>query len=174
MALTILGPGAFPAGTILQTQKTVVTATNTTTLTTNTVVDITDLSVNITPKFSNSIIFLTGQVFGEPSLNGPHNMMFLFRRGTTDLKGTVASSRTVGIVAPFLSYYDIDQASTPDSVVLHFHDEPSSTSQLTYKVAAITSVSSNPVWHLNKTVTDTDSAAYERGLSFIMAQEIKV
>ena len=77
---------SLPAGSIIQTQKTVVTSTNTTTMTSNTVVEVTGLSVNITPQFSNSIIYLTGQVVGEPSGNGPHNMTFMFRRGSTDLK----------------------------------------------------------------------------------------
>ena len=166
--------GTGLSGKILQTQKTVITATNTTTMTSNTVVDVTDLSVNITPKFSNSIIFLTGQVVGEPSANGPHNMTFMFRRGSTDLKGPVASNRNVGIMFPAMSYYSTDFASTPDSAVYFFHDTPSSTSELTYKIAVQTSVAGNPVWHLNKTVTDTDNGAYERGVSFIMAQEIAV
>lgn len=166
--------GSGLSGKILQTQKTVVTTTNTTTMTTETVVDVTGLSVNITPKFSNSIIFLTGQVVGEPSANGPHNMTFMFRRGTTALKGTVAGNRNVGIMFPSMSYYDVDQGSTPDSAVYFFHDTPSSTSELTYKIAVQASMAGNAVWHLNKTVTDTDSSAYERGVSFIMAQEIAV
>tara|TARA_A100001388_G_scaffold168500_1_gene125900 strand:+ start:327 stop:887 length:561 start_codon:yes stop_codon:yes gene_type:complete len=169
-----IAASTLPAGSIIQTQKTVVTSTNTTTMTSNTVVEVTGLSVNITPQFSNSIIYLTGQVVGEPSANGPHNMTFMFRRGSTDLKGPVASNRNVGIMFPSLSYYSTDQASTPDSAVYFFHDTPSSTSELTYKIAVQTSVAGDPVWHLNKTVSDTDNSAYERGVSFIMAQEIKV
>ena len=169
-----IAASSLPAGSIIQTQKTVVTSTNTTTMTSNTVVEVTGLSVNITPQFSNSIIYLTGQVVGEPSANGPHNMTFMFRRGSTDLKGPVASNRNVGIMFPSLSYYSTDFASTPDSAVYFFHDTPSSTSELTYKIAVQTSVAGNPVWHLNKTVSDTDNSAYERGVSFIMAQEIKV
>ena len=174
MALTILGPGAFPAGTILQTQKTVVTSTDTVTMTLNTVVDMTGLSVNLTPKFSNSIIYLTGQVFGETSVNGPHNVTFMFRRDSTDLKGTVAGDRNVGILTPFMSFYNTDHASTPESVFYAFHDEPNTTSQVTYKIAVRSGIGSGGVWHLNKTVTDSDGGAYERGMSFIMAQEIKV
>ena len=164
--------GTGLSGKILQTQKTVVTTTNTTTMTSYTVVDVTGLSVNITPKFSDSTILLTGQVVGEPSANGPHNMTFMFRRGSTDLKGPVASNRNVGIMFPSLSYYSTDFASTPDSAVYFYHDTPSSTSELTYKIAVQAGVAGNPLWHLNKTVTDSDNGAYERGVSFIMAQEI--
>tara|TARA_R100000700_G_C3090805_1_gene92250 strand:+ start:191 stop:622 length:432 start_codon:yes stop_codon:yes gene_type:complete len=138
------------------------------------VVDMTGLSVNITPKFSNSIIFLTGQVFGEVSANGAHNVNFMFRRGSTDLKAPVAGNRNVGIMAPSMSFYHTDYASTPETVFYAHHDEPNSTSQITYKIAVQSGISTNAVWHLNKTATDTDNSAFERGISFIMAQEIKV
>ena len=59
MALTILGPGAFPAGTILQTQKTVVTTPFFVSLGSDQDTTVTGLTVNITPNFSNSIILLT-------------------------------------------------------------------------------------------------------------------
>ena len=50
IATTKLGTGA-----IIQTQKTVVSTTDTITMTNYQVVDMTGLSVNITPQFSNSI-----------------------------------------------------------------------------------------------------------------------
>ena len=168
-----LAASGMPSGSVIQTQKTVITSTDTITMTANTVVDMTGLSVNLTPQFSNSIIYLTGQVFGETSTNGPHNVTFMFRRDSTDLKGTVAGSRNVGILTPFMSFYNTDHASTPESVFYAYHDEPISTSQITYKIAVRSGIGGGGVWHLNKTVTDSDGGAYERGMSFIMAQEIK-
>ena len=74
-----------------------------------------------------------------------HNMTFMFRRGSTDLKGTVASNRNVGIMFPSLSYYSTDFACTP-WIHAELYDlflstcTPSSTSELTYKIAVQTSV----------------------------------
>ena len=76
MALTKLGPGAFPAGTILQTQRTKVESAFTISLGTDTYTTVTGMTVNITPSFSNSIILLTAQIMGEHT--HPHNMIFTF------------------------------------------------------------------------------------------------
>ena len=65
MALTRLGHGAYPSGAVLQVQRTRLTSVNTQALAQNTVVAITGMSVNITPKFSNSLIRLDAHFFGE-------------------------------------------------------------------------------------------------------------
>lgn len=171
MALTILGPGAFPAGTILQTQKTVITTPFTIALGQSTDTTVTGMTVNITPSFSNSIILLTGQIMGEHT--HPHNMMFTFFRDSTKLGQPADGSRNVGIT-PFPNTYHNDAASTPEFVNFQHHDTPSTTSQVTYKITGNTNQSSSTTLFVNRTISDTDNSAYERGMSFIMAQEIKV
>jgi hypothetical protein len=171
MALTKLGPGAFPAGTILQTQKTKVESAFTIVLGQNTYTTVTGMTVNITPSFSNSIILLTAQIMGEHT--HPHNMIFTFFRDSTRLGHADASNRTVGI-APFPISKDGNASSTPEFVYFSHHDEPSSTSQITYAVKGFTPEASSTTLFVNRTIDDTDNVSYERGTSFIMAQEIKV
>ena len=60
MALTKLGAGAYRSGSIIQTQYTQFTGTNTISVSQNTQTILTDLTVNITPNFSNSIIHISG------------------------------------------------------------------------------------------------------------------
>ena len=173
MALTILGPGAFPAGTILQTQKTVVTTPFFVSLGSDQDTTVTGLTVNITPNFSNSIILLTGQYTGE--FSHPHNLVFTFFRDTTKLGQPTRGSRNVGIMTAFKSHDDSnDNDSTPDSTFYQHHDTPNTTSQITYKISARTSADSGTSLFVNRTLDDSDNNAHESGMSFIMAQEIKV
>ena len=66
MSLIKLGHGAYASGSVLQVQRTRLTSVNTQMhFTQNTMTAITGLSVNITPKFSNSLIRLDGHFFGE-------------------------------------------------------------------------------------------------------------
>ena len=173
MALTILGLGAFPAGTILQTQKTVVTTPFFVSLGSDQDTTVTGLTVNITPNFSNSIILLTGQYTGE--FSHPHNLVFTFFRDTTKLGQPTRGSRNVGIMTAFNSFDGgNDDSSTPDSCFFQHHDTPNTTSQITYKISARTSADSGTSLFVNRTLDDSDNNAHESGMSFIMAQEIKV
>ena len=171
MALTKLGPGAFPAGTILQTQRTKVESAFTIALGTDTYTTVTGMTVNITPSFSNSIILLTAQIMGEHT--HPHNMIFTFFRDSTRLGHVDAGNRTVGI-APFPITFNDNANATPEFIYFSHHDEPSSTSQITYTVKGFTPESSSSTLFVNRTIGDTDYVSFERGTSFIMAQEIKV
>lgn len=181
MALTKLnfsgsGQGALalsgmPSGSIIQTVKTVITTPFTIALGTNTDTTVTGMTLNITPNFSNSIILLTGQVMGEHT--HPHNLMYTFFRDSTKLGQPADGTRNVGI-APFPHTYQGDAATTPEFVYFSHHDEPSSTSQITYKITGNTSATSSTTLFVNRTITDSNADSMERGMSFIMAQEIKV
>tara|TARA_A100001388_G_scaffold140751_1_gene104347 strand:+ start:690 stop:1268 length:579 start_codon:yes stop_codon:yes gene_type:complete len=166
IATTKLGTGA-----IIQTQKTVITTPFTIALSTNTDTTVTGMTVNITPSFSNSIILLTGQIMGEHT--HPHNLMFTFFRDSTKLGQPAGGNRNVGI-APFPNTYHSDAASTSEFVNFQHHDTPSTTSQITYKITGNTSATSSTTLFVNKTITDSNADSMERGMSFIMAQEIKV
>ena len=65
MPLTTLGHGAMASGSVLQVQRTRITALNTQALTQNTMTAVSGMSVNITPKFSSSLIRLDCHFFGE-------------------------------------------------------------------------------------------------------------
>ena len=74
---------------------------------------------------------------------------------------------------PGVGYYASDNDSTPEAVNMLYYDSPNSTSAITYAVSFQCS-QSNAIVYLNRTKTDSNSGGYERGVSIITAQEIKV
>lgn len=164
----------MPQGGIIQHQYTMFTGTNTITITTETDVVITDLTVDITPQSTDSVIKLEGQLNGEWSNYGAsYNSAAFFFRDSTKLGHPNAGNRTAGVGSFFTSYHTSDAASTPEgTAVFMYYDQPNTTNTITYKVGIRTGAGANPVYHLNKTVTDTDDSAYERYISLISATEI--
>ena len=106
---------AMPTGSVLQVQRTRLTSVNTQALTQNTVTAITGLSVNITPKFSNSLIRLDAHFFGElgSELNTFNNMIS-FMRDTTELHETAVGNRNYGYGTLTRTYAADDAGSTPE------------------------------------------------------------
>jgi len=174
MALTKLGAGAYRSGSIIQTQYTQFTGVNTYSVTADTPVTLTDLTVNITPNFTNSIIFLQAHIFCEFGADASNawNHMFYFLRDSTKLAQAAAGNRNVGISTATRTYSANDSGSTPEVARFDYFDSPSSTSQITYKVA-LHCAHSNETFTLNSvTSSGSDGDEYERGISCIIAQEI--
>ncbi len=131
---------------------------------------ISNFTVNITPKSSSSIIKLEAQLMHE-SENESFNTIFFFYRDSTKLAHTEgAGSRRVGIASPTLSYFSSDNSSTPEMLHMGYFDTPSSTSAIAYKLGINTEGTHN--LFINRTLSDSDSNGYERGVSFISATEI--
>lgn len=164
----------IPSGGIIQVQRTQFTGTNDISLTAVTNETLTDLTVNITPTSTSSIIKLDAQVFGEffSDLTNAWNHIFFFYRDTTKLGQAAAGNRLVGVSMITQSYSDSgnNADTTPESGTFTFFDSPASTSQITYKVGVITRT--NCTLYLNRTEDDTDQNYNERGISFISATEI--
>jgi len=158
-------------GHVLQVKYFQLTTTQTETISSaNTDQAISNFTVNITPKSSSSIIKLEAQLVHE-SANAPYNTMFFFFRDSTKLAHTEsAGSRRVGIASPTLSYFAADNSSTPEMLHMGYFDTPSSTSAIAYKLGINAEATNN--LFINRTVSDTDSNGYERGVSFISATEI--
>jgi len=158
-------------GAVLQVQYTQYTSTNQQSMSANTDTTITELSVNITPKSTSSIIKLDAHIFHEWSgTNTTYESAWFFYRDSTKLAAPAAGNRSTGISASALSIEQIDAGSTPETVYYTYFDAPNTTSQITYKVGVRNHHASTV--HLNKTVTDNDTTQYERGISFISATEI--
>ena len=162
----------MPQGGIIQVQYTQFTSTNSVAVSNSTDTVFTDLTVNITPSSTSSIIKVEAMVNGEFSNQGvAYNGVWLFMRDSTKLSHSTAGSRLVGVrMGSAISYDQAENASTPEGAYYTYFDSPSSTSQITYKVAAKTA--SACTYYLNRTVDDTDGAGYERGISFICVTEI--
>jgi len=161
-----------PAGGIIQTQYTQFTGTNTASGSAGADVVVSDLTVNITPISTSSIIKIDAMVNGEWSnQNSATDSVWFFFRDSTKLSHPAAGSRNVGILmGTSTTYHAADQASTPELAYYSYFDAPSSTSQITYKVGFVSA--NGYTWYLNKTVTDSDTINYERGISFISVTEI--
>ena len=176
MALTRLGHGAYPSGAVLQVQRTRTTAVATQALTQNTVTAITGLSVNITPKFSNSLIRLDAHFFGELGEEGnTYNNMISFMRDSTGLHESAVGNRNYGYGMLTRTYAADDAGSTPETASIFDYDTPSTTSQLTYKLAirVYSDGSGTDTLTINRVKNDEDAPYIEYGISQISATEIK-
>ena len=178
MALTtVRGSGfdvsAIPSGGIIQTQYTQFTGTNTYSVTQDTETILTDLTVNITPNFTNSIIHLQAHIFCEFGVDDANmwNHTFYFLRDSTKLAHAVDGSRNVGISMATRTHPTADDNSTPEIARFDYFDTPSSTSQITYKVGLFIT-NSNETFTLNRSTGASDNEGFENGVSCIIAQEI--
>ena len=161
-----------PSGGIIQVQRTMFTSTNTITLSANTDTPLTDLTVDITPTATSSIIKIEAMINGEWSnQGGATDGVWFFFRDTTKLSHAASGNRNVGVLmGTGLTYYAADANSTPEHAYYAYFDSPSATSQITYKLGV--NQRNGYSWHLNRTVTDSDADSNERGISFISVTEI--
>jgi hypothetical protein len=128
------------------------------------------LSVSITPSSTSSKILLQASVFYESDNVNNHELLWAFHRDSTRLGAATTGSRRGGIAINAAGYPAQDALTTPDSANIVFIDTPSSTSAITYAVGFNASHAAN--LYLNRSVSDTDSVAHERGNSIIIATEI--
>jgi len=174
MALTAIRRAGLvgQAGNTIQTQYTQFTGTNTVAYASSTNTKLTDLTVNITPTSTSSIIKIETFVTGELSNNSTHyNVVWFFYRDNTALVAPNAGNRPAGVqMGVARSYYAANASSTPESATYMYFDSPATTSQITYAVGLQSYYAGN--WHLNKTVDDTNDVDHERGISSICVTEI--
>ena len=174
MALTKVRAGGYAAGGIIQVQYTQYSSTTSTSCADATNVSLDHLAVNITPTSTSSIIMLEAQLCGEwNAMTAAYNSTWFFYRDSTKLGQAAAGSRNVGIfMGTPITISSGNQDSTPEGVFYSYFDAPSTTSQITYKVGVNASDNATSTWYTNRTVTDTDTKYYERGISLIRATEI--
>tara|TARA_Y100001972_G_C7452722_1_gene231608 strand:+ start:33 stop:563 length:531 start_codon:yes stop_codon:yes gene_type:complete len=174
MALTKIRRAALlgQAGNIIQIQRTQFTGTSDVSIAAATDTVLTDLTVNITPTSTSSIIKIEAMVNGEwENADGAVNGVWFFYRDTTKLSHAAAGNRVVGILMNTADgFYAADHDSTPEHAYYSYFDTPNTTSQITYKVGVHQKTGYD--WSLNKTQGDTDNDAYERGISNITVTEI--
>jgi hypothetical protein len=154
--------GAFRILQVVSTAK-----TDAFTSTSTTFVDVTGLTVSITPSATSSKILLVANVqwSSGSSAFGPY---FKFAGGNSgNYVGDTAGNRVRTVFGQYVG------ASTgtmlwPSSMV--YLDSPSTTSPITYSVQTRT-ISGN-TGYVNRSATDTDNEQYGRGASSITALEI--
>jgi len=163
----------IPSGGIIQVQRTMFTSTNTASLTANTSTPLSDLTVNITPISTSSIIHLQAHIlceFGNDTNGSVWDHVFFFYRDTTKLGHAAAGNRNVGVSMATRTVTSSDDDSTPEIARYDYFDTPASTSQITYKCGV--QANYTDTLYINRTVGDQDATYTERGISFISATEI--
>lgn len=149
-------------GKILQVKST--TITDTVSINTLAYADVTDLSVSITPSSTSSKIFIICSInFGQGTAHGTFRLV----RGSTAIGiGDTAGSRTTGT---FVMHTGV--GAQQDAGSTNFLDSPATTSATTYKLQG-RSNDAGTAMYINRSNTDSDSAAYQRTSSTITVMEV--
>jgi hypothetical protein len=176
MALITLG--ANSGKKILQVVQTVKTDTFSSS-TELTWVDITGLSVTITPSSTSSKILLISSVVSSANISGTANIVNLQHRYTggniANFVGDTASSRNR--VAYAISHKNDDYNASQDGrpYTVTYLDSPNTTSAVTYQLQGRTgdNTGGTSVIYVNQSSGDTDVSSYGfRAASTITAMEI--
>jgi hypothetical protein len=132
----------------------------------STYVDVTGLSVTITPTANTSKILVRAVI--HASSGASTLSLFQLLRGSTPIGiGDAASSRNrIGAQCFTANTAEID------TIVLEWVDSPSTTSSTTYKVQCLTN-GGGATTSVNASNADTNSSAYCRTASIISVMEIK-
>lgn len=157
-------PSGIPTGSVLQVVSTNKTDTFSTTSTS--FVDVTGLSVQITPSATSSKILITGALIGSATYH------FFFARLMRDSTQVLVPDSTGNrSTANFGFATQVASNYMPHTIPIHALDSPSSTSALTYKIQIEAPSGTS---YVNRTGRDTDNTAgYDmRGVSTITAIEI--
>ena len=154
---------AAGGGKVLQVLQ--ATKTDTQTTTTAGWVDVTGLSIAITPAATTSKILVSAMVLCVGTVGAAGAWVNMVRDSTEIAIATGAGSRTA---ASSMGYAPDGGDTRPMSTV--WLDSPSTTSATTYKVQF--SANGTNTAYINRTQADGNSAAYARGVSTITVMEI--
>ena len=150
-------------GQVVQTVK-----TDTFTSTSTAYVDITGLSVTITPTLATSKVFVLAMITGSNDITVNVSTLQLVRDSTPIALGDTAGSRVSG-TAPLTGGQDSAQNNTQ---MIAFLDSPATTSATTYKIQGRSNGATS--FFINRSDTDTDSSVYNRTVSTIAVFEVIV
>ncbi len=156
----------YPAGHILQVKYAGKDDTFDTNSSVGTFVDITGLSITITPKSSSNKILLTASVSCGHQADYGHSYLALARGGTLIGVGASAGNRTGGGAV-------INNTFTGEQAIytLIFYDSPATTSATTYTVKGCSSAR----LYINRSHRDNDGASFDgRTYSSLTAMEVVV
>lgn len=131
---------------------------------------ITDLNINITPKFSTSAI-LINYCIGFECVNDTIFRLFRNVGGVDTEVGRNVNDPNYwsGIWHPG---YDADNASTPRTNQYFYLDYPATVSQITYKLMIQSAGTGATTFYLNRAMNAVGQANYEVGISQVICQEI--
>jgi hypothetical protein len=162
-----LAASQLPAGSVLQVVST--TKTDTFTTTSTSPVDITGLSVSITPSNSSNKILITGSVCYGQSTAIPYLIGFLLVRNSTNICIADAAGSRGRLTFGAQGVYSTDNTVFAP---INFLDSPATTSATTYKIQ-VQAESPQTVYINRGGESDGDVAITGRFTSTITVMEIK-
>jgi hypothetical protein len=162
MAVTIRGSGQVPVQIASSTKTDTFTSA-----TTGSWLDVTGLSVTITPTSSSNRVMIFGRITGMGASTVTRLQMRLVRDSTAISVGDASSLR---LQVSGNELYLQDNDSLLGSTIF-FLDSPATTSATTYKVQIRNGNSSGSIY-INRSPNDPDAAASPRGTSSITVMEI--
>jgi hypothetical protein len=156
---------AAAGGKVLQ----VVSTTKDDTFTSSTAgfVDITGLSVSITPSSATSKILVLFQVNGSQDVGTNRAALKLLRDSTTIDAGNAVGSRSLG-----LSFFNAYVDDFVNCIAGSFYDNPATTSSTTYKIQLGNIGGGGGTIFINRSTNDTDNDGSLRTASTITVLEI--
>ena len=159
-------PGArLPSGSVLQVVSIIKTDTFTTT--SGSYVDVTGLSVSITPTSVTSNVFVLFQINGCQPVGSGRAYVRLLRGATVIDAGDAVGSRTPG-----LGGFASNDTSIPSAPVSgSFLDSPATTSSTTYKIQLSMTAGAGTAY-INRSEGDNDASGQIRMASTITVMEI--
>ncbi len=175
-AAFITAPNLKVAGSTVQTQANNLIARYSQSIPALVWTALTDFSIDITPKYSNSKFLIMVRWNGEHSVYGNvYNSIFGLQRNGTQIGNQSDPSGTTmnGLATSSLSYEGSDANSTLETMNLFYYDNPGVTAgtTLTYRVSFLTETTET--LYTNRTVGWTgQSQGYELATSGIVVQEI--
>jgi len=162
-----LGAGTvLPAGSILQVVSTTKSDTFSS-ATTGSFLDVTGLTVSITPASASNKIMVFGRITGIGQAATTRMQMRLVRDSTAISVGDASSNRVQVSGNEMFAGADDLFGST-----VFYLDSPSTTSSTTYKIQVKNGNSSGTVY-VNRTQTNTDAGAFPVATSSITVMEVK-
>jgi hypothetical protein len=156
-------------GMVIQTVYKQVDTVTTIASAANVEASVTDMFLEITPKYNNSKILVMMDVSSEQS---NHNIVFRLTRNGTAI-GNNSAVPLQGWVGWKASVYDTNDDSTPQSRLMSYMDSPATTSTLTYQLRFINH-NAAVTFYLNRAVAGAavGQSGYEIATSSVMLQEI--
>jgi hypothetical protein len=139
---------------------------------------ITDLSANITPKFTTSIITCEFWICGEGNdSGGAHSVWRVYKDNS---KITTAGYESYNNITGNVSYsglsgsgYDADSNSTLNNIRLFYYDKPNTTSEISYQPVFVNSLNTTQfTFKLNRTFGNIGALNFENAVSFVRLTEI--
>ena len=178
----IIPTGGVPSGGgggIIQVVSTTITTPSSAISVGASYATITALNTTITPKASGSKILVSLMMMGEGNSTDDHFQFGMVRSvgGGSDtpcLVGDAAGSRRRIISQPGANTHTNHDSTPSFFSVPNALDSPSYTlgQSIVYKLQVATNAGSTKTWYYNRTVTDSDTNDFERGITYITLMEI--